>query len=57
MILRQAYIELKEHQTKKRIEKAQQNRDSWAISDDDYEYQYEAIMDDYRLSILSLLPL
>lgn len=56
MILRQAYIDLKESETKKKIEKAQRNRDSWAISEDDYEYQYEAIMDDYRLSILHLLP-
>lgn len=35
--------------TKEKIEKEQHNRDSWAISDSEYEERYESIMQNFRL--------
>lgn len=56
MILRQAYIDQAEHETAEKIRKLQMKRDSWEISDDEYEEKYESVMQDYRLKVLSLLP-
>ena len=57
MLLRQAYIQDEEKKYAQRISREQQKRDSWEISDDEYESRYEAIMDDRRIKILALLPL
>lgn len=47
MILRQVYY--LEEETTIKIRKEQQNRDSWAIDDWEYEDRFEAIMQRYRM--------
>lgn len=56
MILREAYIDVEEKRYDREIKKEMQRRDSWEISDDEYDLRYNRIMDDRRIRILSLLP-
>jgi len=55
MLLRQALLEEEEHQAQRNIAKLQRERDSWAITDQDYEDKYEAIMDSLRLRFAILM--
>lgn len=38
-----------EEETKEKIRKEQQRRDSWEISDEEYDDRFNALMDNYRL--------
>lgn len=38
-----------EEETKENIRKEQQRRDSWEITDDEYDERYNSLMDNYRL--------
>lgn len=42
-------LEHLDENTRESISKEQQNRDSWAISDSEYEERYENIMQNFRL--------
>lgn len=42
-------LEHLDEKTKESISKEQQNRDSWVISDSEYEERYESIMTEFRL--------
>jgi hypothetical protein len=55
MFLRQILLEEEEHLAKRTISKLQRDRDSWAITDQEYEEKYETIMTNLRLRFIQVM--
>ena len=55
MLFRCKLLESDEENTKRLIAKYQRDRDSWAITDLEYEEKYESVMQDFRLRFAQIL--
>lgn len=55
MLLRQIHLEQEEQLAKRTIAKLQRERDSGAISEQEYEENYERVMQDYRLKFAQVM--
>ena len=55
MLLRQIHLEQEEQLAKRTIAKLQRERDSGAISEQEYDENYERVMQDYRLKFAQVM--
>lgn len=54
-LLRQAEFDLREKEIDNQIKKEQQRRNSWEISDEEYDLRYNGLIQKYELLVRDLL--